>query len=266
MIGFTHQTGHTVQINTAELYVEVAGNPTGEPLVLLHGGLGNMMDFNATLEHLPERFKLIGIDFRGHGKSPLGSLPLTYCQYQADVEAVLAQLGVTHYSVIGFSDGGITALRLAAAQPERIRALITIGAHHQLAANDPVVGMYAAMTASKWRALFPDNVARYEATNPEPDFERLVSAVVALWTGTGAYPGETVRAITAPTLMVRGDQDHLCTRAHALSLGELLPQADWFNLPAIGHDALNEAPALCMAGITPFLLQHYTETTLCHGK
>ena len=178
-----------------------------------------------------------------------------------DVEAVLEQLGITHYSLLGFSDGGITALRLAAAQPSRIRALITVGAHHQLTAGDPVLGMYAAMTASKWRSLFPDNVARYEATNPEPDFDRLVSAVVGLWTDTSAYPGEAVRHISAPTLMVRGDQDHLCTRAHTLALGELVPQADFFNLPGTGHDALNEAPALCMAGINPFLLQHCTETS-----
>ncbi|UTV30610.1 alpha/beta fold hydrolase [Photobacterium atrarenae] len=256
MTGFTHQTGHLFQVDDAEIYVELAGSPTGAPLVLLHGGLGNMMDFNAILAHLPEQFRLIRIDFRGHGKSTLGNAPLTYHQYQTDVETVLDRLGITHYSVIGFSDGGITALRLAAAQPSRIRALITIGAHHQLASDDPVLGMYAAMTANRWRALFPDNVARYEATNPEPDFDRLVPAVVALWTEAAAYPGEAVHHITAPTLMVRGDQDHLCTRPHILALGELLPQADWFNLPGIGHDVLNEAPALCMAGIAPFLVQH----------
>ncbi|MEJ2766303.1 alpha/beta hydrolase [Photobacterium sp. MCCC 1A19761] len=261
MTGFTHTLGQSLPINAADIYVEIAGNPTGEPLVLLHGGLGNMMDFNAIVEHLPEQFQLIGIDFRGHGKSTLGNAPLTYRQYQADVEAVLDQLEITHYSVIGFSDGGITALRLAAAQPSRIRALVTIGAHHQLDSDDPVLDIYAAMTANKWRTLFPDNVAQYEATNPEPDFERLVPAVVALWTETTAYPGEAVRHISAPTLMVRGDQDHLCTRAHTLSLGELVPQADLFNLPGTGHDALNEAPALSIAGITPFLLQHCTESS-----
>ena len=108
---FTHTSGHILPIDDGRLYVELAGNPDGPTLVLLHGGLGDLTDFNGLLDLLPAQFRFLGIDLRGHGRSTLGNGSLTYQRHQADVEAVLTHLGVDAYSVLGFSDGGITAYR-----------------------------------------------------------------------------------------------------------------------------------------------------------
>lgn len=66
---------------------------------MLRGGLGGLADFNGILAKLPDQFRFIGIDFRGHGKSTLGSKPLTYKQYQDNIGCVLDHLGIHSFSL-----------------------------------------------------------------------------------------------------------------------------------------------------------------------
>jgi pimeloyl-ACP methyl ester carboxylesterase len=72
-----------------------------------------MEDFDGFLPELIRKFQLIGIDSRGQGKSTPGSTSLTYEQIQKDVPRMPAHLQIDNLSIIGFSDGGITAYRLA---------------------------------------------------------------------------------------------------------------------------------------------------------
>lgn len=223
--------------------------------MLLHGGLGDITDFNSILGRLPSQFKCIGIDFRGHGKSTMGSARLTYEQYQTDVEAVLEHLHIRSFSLLGFSDGGIVGYRLAAKAPSNVRRLMTIGAQWRLDANDPAFDMLSGLTSDMWREMFPDSVASYEQTNPEPDFEALVQAVVGLWTDTTAtgYPNEAVRKITAPMLIVRGDQDHLFSVSEAVELRSRVEGAGFLNIAFAGHAVHEEAADIVMAAVNAFL-------------
>lgn len=254
MIAFTHASGQYLTIGNAQIYFEVAGNPTGKPLVLLHGGMGNLTDFNGILSQLPNQFLFVGIDFRGHGKSTLGSARLTYQQHQADVVAVLAHLNIEDCCVLGFSDGGIVAYRMAAATPSTVEALVALGAHWRLDPGDPVFARLSAVTPEKWISMFPDSVAYYKATNPAPDFDALVKAVVSLWTDTEAsgYPNASVRQITVPSLIVRGDEDHLFSLNDVAVLREHIKGAAFFNIPFAGHEAHKDAPDLFLAGVKAF--------------
>lgn len=257
MSRFTHCSGQYLQIGDARLYFEVVGDPAGKPLVLLHGGLGTLTDFNAILDKLPKQFHFIGIDFRGHGKSTLGSAPLTYRQYQEDVERILDHLGVRSCALLGFSDGGIVAYRIAAKTPAKIEALVTIGAEWKLEADGPVFEMLDGLTADMWIEMFPDSVEYYKAVNPAPDFDALVKAVAALWTDqtTTGYPDAEIVGITAPSLIVRGDGDHLFSLNEAVELCERIEGASFFNVPFAGHEVHKDAPELFLAVVNSFLLQ-----------
>lgn len=256
MTCFTHSSGQHLRIDDASLYFEVAGNPVGKPLLLLHGGLGNLTDFNGILSKLPEQFRFIGIDFRGHGKSTLGSSPLNYQQYQADVEAVLAHLGIDSCSILGFSDGGIVAYRMAAKSPSSIEALVTLGAQWRLETDGPVFEMLSGLTPEMWVGMFPDSVRDYNAVNPAPNFDSLVKAVVALWTDTQptGYPNAAIAKISAPTLIVRGDEDHLLSLSEATELREKIKGACFFNIPFAGHEAHKDAPDVFLAAVNEFLV------------
>jgi pimeloyl-ACP methyl ester carboxylesterase len=257
MNGFNHQSGDRVAVGDARLYVEQAGDPQGQPLLLLHGGLGSLADFNPILERLPSNLRLIGMDLRGHGASTLGTASLTYRRYQDDVLAVLDHLGIARCAILGFSDGGIVGYRIAAQAPERVQALITVGAQWTLVPDGPVAGMLAGLTPQLWEEMFPGSRAAYEALNPAPDFAAQVQAVVGLWTDAGpdGYPGPAVAEIAAPTLIVRGDADPLLSLEEAVALQTQIAGAHLFNVPFAGHEVHVDAPDLLMPAVQQFLRQ-----------
>ncbi|WP_238946431.1 alpha/beta fold hydrolase [Vandammella animalimorsus] len=92
----------------------MSGRSDVPAVLLLHGGLGSEDDFAPLLSRLQQDFHVIALDSRGHGRSTLGDAPLSYAQLAEDARHVLQTLGVARCAVIGFSDGGIAACRLAA--------------------------------------------------------------------------------------------------------------------------------------------------------
>ncbi|MDO4706749.1 MAG: alpha/beta hydrolase [Comamonadaceae bacterium] len=235
---FDHRCGHALAVGDAQIYFEEAGKPSGPPLLCLHGGLGDVRDLNPVLPVLAGRFRLIGIDFRGHGRSTLGSQPLTYAQHQANVLAVLQHLGIAAARVLGFSDGGIVAYRLAAdGGAFKVLQLAAIGAQWRLTPNDPSLPLLQGLTAADWAGMFPEALPYYQAHNPQPDFDRLLAQVKAMWTNSqaGNYPGEAVRSISAPTLLIRGDRDELCNLQELAELQQRIAGSTLLNLPFANH-------------------------------
>lgn len=255
MLCFSHSDAHCLEIDGARIHFETTGSPDGDPMVLLHGGLGTLMDFNPLLPFMPEGLRCIGIDLRGHGRSTLGPHPLTYARHQADVERVLGHLGIQGAVVLGFSDGGIVAYRMAASHSRACRALVTIGAQWRLEADDPARPLLQGLTRQDWEALCPDSIPYYERVNPEPDFDALFQAVTHLWLDRGpdGYPGTSVEAIGIPTLIARGTHDPLFSLEEAIQLQERIPGAEFLNIPFAGHAAQEEAPEILAAAIGLFL-------------
>lgn len=58
-----------IGVNGGELYYELSGNPDGEPLLMLHGGLGSLNELIPIQRYVAMDYRLISVDFRGHGKS-----------------------------------------------------------------------------------------------------------------------------------------------------------------------------------------------------
>ncbi len=255
MTTFNHQDGELIEIDHASLYYEQQGNMEGPALVFLHGGFGDIETFNAITPRLGRTYRLIGIDSRGQGKSTLGPSRLTYKRLQQDVEAVVRYLGIEHCSIIGHSDGGIAALRIAAANTLRIDKLVTIGAHWALKADDPTRSMYAEVTAESWCEMFPHSYDRYQSLNPAPDFERLTVALQYLWLDSGedGYPNEAVRNITADLLVVRGDEDMLVSRTNAVELADRVPNATFLNIPFADHSSQEDRPEWLIPVLEAFL-------------
>lgn len=252
---FSHQDGRTLAIDGAELYVEEIGNPDGPTVLMLHGGFGSCETFNAITPALAGRYRLIGIDSRGQGQSTLGDAPLSYARLQQDVEAITQQLGLSRYSVIGFSDGGILALRLAANPANPIDRIISIGGHWQLATDDPSRATFAKISTAFWKKYFPEEYARYHEVNPAPDFDTLVEHIRALWLDEteDGYPGELVRNIRVPLLVIHGEDDPVVLRNNPLELVERVDGARLLWLPFTGHASHEERPGWITPAIEVFL-------------
>lgn len=250
---FTHDGGHDLTVAGARLYVEVRGNPEAPPLLFLPGGFGDIEDFNRLTPALAPHFRLVGIDSRGQGASTPGDAAPSYARLQADVEAVAAALGIPEADVLGYSDGGITGLRLAALGALRVRRLATIGAQWTLPADDPVRAFAAEMTPERMRDLLPRNHATYLRVNPAPDFAALTAATARLWLDEAGYPGEAIRRIACPLLVIRGEDDDLVPASQSAGIAERVPGARLLTVASAGHDAHWREPEAVADALLRFL-------------
>ena len=72
MKNFAHNSGQYLQVDGAKIYYEISGKQDSPALLFLHGGFGNIEDFNAILPDLDKEFQIIGIDSRGESVSVVG--------------------------------------------------------------------------------------------------------------------------------------------------------------------------------------------------
>ncbi|MCD8194670.1 MAG: alpha/beta hydrolase, partial [Tannerellaceae bacterium] len=198
-VEFNHKAGEYIEVDGANIYYEEIENKGKPTLLFLHGGFGNIEDFNPILQMFADDYHIVGIDSRGHGKSTLGTTgKLTYKRLQIDVEEVVNHLQLKDIHIIGFSDGGVIAYRLAAANEIPIRKIITIGATWSLSDAELMEKIVKDITLDDWKGYFLDF---YQLHNPQPDFERFTKCIIDMWTDKtkDGYPLQSVENITIPT-------------------------------------------------------------------
>lgn len=251
-VEFNHTAGKYLEVDGANIYyeeIENAGKPT---LLFLHGGFGSIEDFNSLLPLFADDYHIVGIDSRGHGKSTLGTSKLTYKRLQLDVEAIANHLQLKDIHIIGFSDGGVIAYRLAATNRIPVRKIVTIGATWSLSDAELVEKIMAdMMTQEGWKEIFNF----YQLHNPEPNVDRPVEGVIEMWTDKteDGYPLESVENITVPTLIIRGNDDNSFPLESAVELASKIEKSLLFNIPFAPHDAHNKYPQFFEAVTKEFL-------------
>jgi pimeloyl-ACP methyl ester carboxylesterase len=255
MKNFTHNSGQYLQVDGAKIYYETSGNEDNPTLLFLHGGFGNIENFNTILPDLGEEFQVIGIDSRGQGKSTIGSKELTYEQIQKDVERVLKHLNIDWLTIIGFSDGGIVAYRIAALTSLKIEKLVTIGSDWHLKSTESTKEIFSKITGESWKKKFPATYDAYQKLNPEPNFDLLAQSIVKMWLdpNSSGYPNEVVKNISCPLLIVRGDDDHLVSKSAVVELSELVKNSRLLNIPFAGHAAFEDQKEIFMISLNEFL-------------
>ncbi len=113
----------TAEVNGARITYDIVGN--GHPVVLLHAGIGNRRMWEDQIAVFAERFTVIRYDARGFGDT---IKPPTPFSSHADLIGLLDHLGIAQAHLVGVSLGGHTAIDTAVAAPERVSALVVVGA------------------------------------------------------------------------------------------------------------------------------------------
>lgn len=122
-----NKSGKYVDINDAKIYYEEYGE--GEPLIFLHGNNGSIEDFYQQIPFFAKHYRVIVLDTRGQGRSTdLTHTPYTYEEFANDLLQVIQKLNLKKVNLVGWSDGGNTALIFNTQHPELVNKIITIGA------------------------------------------------------------------------------------------------------------------------------------------
>ena len=124
-----------LNLNQIQLYYEIHGQ--GMPLILLHGNQEDHHIFNELIESLKEDFLIYAIDSRNHGQSGK-SLHLSYDDMAYDVYAFIEALHINKPHILGFSDGGIIALKLAILAPNLVSKIVLLGTNYHKKGLDKV--------------------------------------------------------------------------------------------------------------------------------
>ncbi len=228
----------------ARLYAAVYHRSNATPVVLLHSGLLTSDVWASEVMRLAPSHEVIVMDIRGHGRSTLGSLPLSYTLLAADALTVLDSFHVSKVAVVGWSDGGITGLLLAINHPSRIAALVTYGAHFDHSGD--VTTKPDSQTVAfnnRYEAL---GAAEYRRPSPTPGNCRTFEAALGqLYTHEPAIAPAALRSIRVPTTVVAGDHDECVLRSHSERLAALIPGARLLILPDVSQEEPLQDPVGC---------------------
>ena len=116
--------GNYAEVNGLHMYYEIHG--TGQPLVLLHGGVGAIEMFGKVLPPLAEGRRVIAVDLQAHGRTADADRPLSFELMADDVAALFEHLEIERADVMGYSLGGGVALQTAIRHPVVVRKLVLV--------------------------------------------------------------------------------------------------------------------------------------------
>jgi 3-oxoadipate enol-lactonase len=253
----------TYRIDDIDLYAVVRGS--GRPLVLLHGFPLDHTMWEAQIEPLAARCRLIAPDQRGFGRSPLGKHPLTIERMADDVAALLDTLQVREPAVIcGLSMGGYVALVFHRKYAPRVRALILCdtrpGADTPAGFADRQVLIERVRTTGSVAvvdALLPKLLAPVTFDRQPDVVGRVRAMMLAKPHGLASRPDTTnhLRHIDVPTLAIVGEYDALTTPAVMSAMADAIPQCRRVVIPGAGHMTPMEDPSAFNAAVIEFLSQ-----------
>lgn len=250
-------------VNGLSMYYEVYGE--GEPLILIHGGLGGIVEFGGLIPVLAEAHQVIAVELQGHGRTADTDRPLSYEALADDIAALIGYLGYDQADVMGFSLGGGVALQTAVRHPERVRNLVLISTPYARDGIHPefLMGMAAMSAETADMMLETPMYGFYSAVAPNvDDWSALVGKIGDMLRQDYDWSA-SVAALTTPTLIVVGDAD-MIPPAHTVTMFELMgggvpgdfaerPESQMAILPGTTHFSILAQPQLIASLITGFL-------------
>jgi pimeloyl-ACP methyl ester carboxylesterase len=256
--------GHAA-VNGLNLYYEMHG--AGEPLILLHGGLGSTEMFGDILPLLANNRQAIAVDLQAHGRTADIDRPMSYEAMAGDIAALMKYLGIARANLMGYSLGAGVALRTAIQYPALIGKLVLVSATFKRDGWYPeVLAAMAQVGAGSAEAMKPSPIYQtYARIAPRPgDWPVLLTKIGDLLRREYDWSRE-VAAMRARTMLVFRDADairpeHMVEFFQLLGGGQKdagwdgsgMPDARLAILPGLTHYNILPTQALVPA-VMPFL-------------
>lgn len=269
----------TASAPTDDTAIDPAGGTTADPaptLVFLHGIMGHAFEWDAAFDVLTERFQVIALDQRGHGRTEWAR-PYTVETLGDDVAAVVEALDLQGVTLVGHSMGGLAAIEAAWRHPGRFDRLVLVDIAPGTVSAERAADLAAWLTDMGEAAYegLDEPMALWRASNPiapEPLLRNYVARALAgsdddrlRWAYDAAGLADAVptwvnrerrwRAlaeIAIPTLVVRGESSAFVSRDDAREMARSLPDGAWVEIAGASHDMGVQRPGAVAAKILQF--------------
>ncbi len=212
----------------------------GTPLILLHGNGGTLDYFEHQIAYFGDKYRVLAVETRGHGKSPRGTAPFTMRQFAEDLREFMDVHDIARAHILGFSDGGNIAMTFALQYPNRVDKLILNGA------NLHTGGV-------KRRCQIPIEIGYRIAglfVKRSPEAKRNFE-MIGLMVNEPNLRAEQLKALHIPTLVIVGSND-MIKASHSKEIAEALPNAKLVTLKG-GHGIAKASPQAFNAVVEEFL-------------
>ena len=227
--------GAYLEVADTKIYYEVYGE--GSPVLLLHGGMGSISNFNKVIPDLSKHFKLIAIDSPSHGRS-YSIDSLSYNILAKYVVKIVDKLKLDKFDIVGYSDGAIIGLLATHMIPEKVGKIV-FGA----GALGP--GISSPEGLKMLQSISPETLPKgfsdyYKKRSPNPDhWEKFVYDSKEMWLQDIWIPNEVLPEIKSKVLVLFGDRDQFIPLDHSLSIHHNLPKSELCILPNVSHEIFN---------------------------
>jgi pimeloyl-ACP methyl ester carboxylesterase len=240
-----------IDLGDVHTYYEIVG--TGEPLVLLHGGMCTIDTFSGLASELAPSFRVHLPERRGHGRTADVPGPITYENMAADTVSFIEALGIGPVHLVGWSDGAVVGLLVALTRPDLVRSLVAIGnaltleglpAEMRPMLEHMSVDMLPPFLRDLYAAVSPDGPEHFNVV-----WEKLAATIKAL----PYIDMSELEHLAVPVLVVAGDHD-MVTVEHAEAMRRTIPDAQLAIIPGT-HALPMEKPALVASLTLDFIAQ-----------
>jgi 3-oxoadipate enol-lactonase len=227
--------------------------PAGAPVLVLLNSLGaDLRMWEPQAEALRGELRLVRLDTRGHGGSPVPDGPWTLADLGGDVLALLDSLGVAKASFAGVSLGGSTALWLAAHAPERVEQIFPCFTAAWFGPPDPWLARAEIVRAKGVEAVADAVLDRWFTERVDPDLRARMREMIVATPPEGYAAATEVVAhldlredlgrITAPTVVISGAEDPACPPEVGRALAAGIPGAEFVEIEGAAHLGNLERP------------------------
>lgn len=197
---------------SANIYYEIFGEENSEAVILLHGNGESGRSFKNLIPLISDKYKVIAIDSRGHGKSEFGSGQLSLGTMAVDVVNIIEALGLDKVNIVGFSDGANIAMLVSIKNSELVNKVVLIGGNYNFRGLKPSSALMIAIGyyCSKWGGIVDSrnrfNKEYFSLMFKEPNLKR-----------------DALKYIKAPALVINGDRD-MIKLSHAKAIADTIPK------------------------------------------
>jgi pimeloyl-ACP methyl ester carboxylesterase len=260
-----------ITVNGVPLNYRTVGNSNRPPLVLAHTVLWGAEVFAPVIARLAQHFYILDVDLHGHGRSGYRD-PLCIVDMADDYHQLLAELGFSRVSWLGYSLGSMVGMRLAIRRPDLIDKLVLMATNAR-SDHSPL----AVQTRQLWQLFraghredvvmpaLPLFFSRATMQNQPQLVEQYCRKAISLQEVEGIYQAamaasnrsdvmDQLGAIKAETLVIAGSEDETATPAEAQEIAARTPNAQLAIVADTSHRLLVEKPQEVVRIIADFLI------------